>query len=95
MANCTICHTNEADVSAIIKGVYYPNICREDKAKLQAGQAISSGHAKWERSIDAEDHEADVQQPYNKDGTINGRFCRLYPRQAAALFTDEQMRKAT
>ena len=55
---------------------------------------VSSGDARWQRTIDLENHEADIQQPYNADGSINVRFARLYPKQAAALFSKEQLRKA-
>lgn len=55
---------------------------------------VSSGHANWSRTIDVEDHEADIQQPYNSDGTINTRFAKLYPKQAKALFTPVQLREA-
>lgn len=55
---------------------------------------VSSGAAEWDRVIDAQDHESDIQQPYNADGSINARFAKLYPRQAAALFTPEQIRDA-
>ncbi len=95
MTKCSQCHQEEATIRAMIGGTYYPDLGPDCKAKLSAGQGISSGHARWARTIDAEDNEAAIQQPRNKDGTINGRFCRLYPRQAAALFTPEQMRKAT
>lgn len=91
---CTQCKTNEATIRAMIQGTYYPDLCSGCKAKLSTGQAVSSGHARWARSVDAEDHELDIQQPYNKDGTPNGKFIRAYPEQAAALFTEEQMRKA-
>lgn len=78
----------------MIQGTYYPNLCAGCKASLSTGQSASSGHARWSRTIDAEDHEADIQQPFNKDGTPNGKFVRLYPEQARAVMTDEQMRKA-
>lgn len=55
---------------------------------------VSTGAARWNRTIDAEDHEAEIQQPYNKDGTINAGFAKMYPRQAKALFTDKQIRDA-
>lgn len=55
---------------------------------------VSSGHAEWNRTIDMQDHEADIQQPYNKDGTINTRFAKLYPKQAKALFTEVELRNA-
>ncbi len=91
---CSECKTNEATIRAMIQGEYYPNLCAGCKDALSAGQGVSSGHARWSRTVDAEDHEADIQQPRNKDGTPNRRFIRLYPQQAAAVLTEEEMRKA-
>ncbi len=71
--------------------MYYKLVC--DRCKL-ANATVSSGHANWSRTIDIEDHEADVMQPYNADGTINTRFARLYPKQAKALFTPDDLRNA-
>jgi len=88
---CAICHQNKGDSSAIIGGVYYKRVC--DRCKLRGAQA-SAGHARWSRSIDLEDHEHEIQQPYNADGTINARFAKLYPAQAKILFTSEQLRDA-
>jgi hypothetical protein len=91
---CTSCKTTEATERAVINGTYYPNICAGCRESLTSGQSISSGHARWARSIDAEDHEMDIQQPFNKDGTPNRRFVRAYPEQARAVMTEDQMRKA-
>lgn len=87
---CDICLQNQATSSAIVDGVYYKNVC--DSCKSQPN--VSSGHARWSRSIDAEDHEAEIQQPYQSDGGINPRFAKLYPKQAKALFTDEEIRNS-
>lgn len=78
-------------MSAIIDGVYHKNVCGTCNAKANV---VSSGHARWARSIDAEDREADVQQPYNADGSINVRFAKMHPVQAKALFTSEEIAKA-
>lgn len=95
MPKCSECKTSDGTISAVIQGKYHANLCPACKALLNAGQTISSGAARWSRTIDAEDHEADIQQPWNKDGTINGKFVRLYPEQAKALFSEEEMRRAT
>lgn len=71
--------------------MYYREVCGSCKL---SNNIVSSGHASWSRTIDIEDHEADVQQPYNSDGTINTRFAKLYPKQAKVLFTEEQIRNA-
>jgi len=79
--------------SLVVQGKYYPKICSECRYKL-APIITSSGDARWQRTIDLEDHEHEIQQPYNADGSINVRFARLYPEQAKALFTPDQLRKA-
>lgn len=94
MAKCSECLREDGSITAVIQGRYYPSLCGACKARLNAGQAVSSGAARWSRTIDLEDHEADIQQPHNADGTPNGRFCRLYPDKAKYLFTDEQIRRA-
>lgn len=53
---------------------------------------VSSGHARWSRTIDAEDHEADIQQPYGADGKPNATFVKLYPEQARAVFSEKQIK---
>ena len=88
---CEICHKSSGNFSAILGDIYYRNICLSCKS---ANMKISSGHARWSRSIDVEDHEADIQQPWNADGTINTRFAQLYPEQAKAVFTAEELDKA-
>jgi hypothetical protein len=88
---CLKCQTNQASNSAIVAGTYYKFIC---ESCANSSILVSSGDARWSRSIDMEDNEAAVQQPYNSDGTINTRFAKLYPKQAKALFTDKQLRDA-
>lgn len=88
--NCDKCKTHPASLSAVVDGVYYRNLCHSCKPLPK----VSSGHARWERDLDVQDNEADIQQPYNADGTINVRFAKLYPQQAAVLFTPEQIRDA-
>lgn len=88
---CEICQTNPSSCAAIIQGKYYRSVCEVCKV---SNAKVSSGHARWSRSIDVEDHEADIQQPYNSDGTINIKFAKLYPKQAKALFNEKQLRDA-
>lgn len=87
---CQICKIRPSSIGVIIGGKYL-NLCTECKPLPQ----VSSGHARWNRTIDMEDHESEIQQPYNKDGSINARFAKLYPKQAKAIFTDKQIRDAT
>lgn len=86
---CENCHQNPAEIGIIVEGKY-SKVCADCKPLPQ----ISSGHARWERGVDLEDHEAEIMQPYNADGTINARFAKLYPKQAKALFNDKQLRDA-
>jgi hypothetical protein len=88
---CEICKRNKASLSAIIQGVYYKFLCEDCKPAPN----VSSGHARWARDIDLQDHEADIQQPYGKDGKPNPHFIRLYPKQAKAVFSEKQMRDAS
>jgi len=88
---CQICKVKPSTGGVIENSVYIKDICSDCKSMPQ----VSSGHARWARSIDVEDFEKDIQQPHNADGTINTKFARLYPKQARALFSDEQIRKAS
>lgn len=92
--NCKIPHCkNPATISAIIDGTYYDQICQIHKGLLSTRQKISSGHARWSRDMDGQDHEADIAQPYDRYGKPNPTFIRLYPEQSKALFDEETMRK--
>jgi hypothetical protein len=84
---CERCHQNKSSIGVVIQGVYY-KLCMACKPLPK----VSSGHARWSRSIDLEDHEADVQQPYGADGKPNATFVKLYPKQASAVFSDEQIK---
>lgn len=85
---CEVCHRNNSSLSAVIDGVYYKHVCYTCRA---SNSRVSSGHARWARGIDVEDSEADIQQPWNSDGTPNKRFIQLYPEQAKALWSQEEM----
>ncbi len=88
---CELCEKNPSSASAILNGKYYKNICNDCKL---SNNRVSSGHAVWSRGVDLEDHEHEIQQPYNADGSINTRFAKLYPKQAKALFTEVELRQA-
>lgn len=88
---CEVCGDETVIIGAVVNGKYYRCICHKCLSK---SRQISSGHADWERGRDLEDHEHEIQQPWNADGTINTRFAKLYPKQAKSLFTDEELRKA-
>lgn len=83
--------TTDVRMSAIIGDTYYKILCNECGNE---SLYVSSGGAQWQRTLDAEDNEAALQQPWNSDGSINTRFAKLYPRQAQAIFTSEELDKA-
>lgn len=93
MSLCARCKKNNAKrgSSAILNGEFYELIC---ESCLNSTIQVTSGAARWERTIDAEDHEADIQQPYSADGSINRKFISLYPDKARAIFSEEQIRNA-
>lgn len=92
---CDVCKNSPGDISAVISNVYYPNLCQDCKIKLVKKQLPSAGAAQWARSIDLQDHAADIQQPWGADGKPNADFIRLYPKQAAAVFDEKTMRDAS
>lgn len=85
--NCVKCGLKPATVSAVLEGEYYRFLCEDCRPQPK----VNSGHARWERSIDLEDHLIDIMQPFNADGSRNADFIKVYPKQAAAIFTKEQM----
>lgn len=95
MTICESCKTNPSELSAVISNVYYTNLCKNCKTKLTQKQLPSAGAAHWARSIDMQDHAADIQQPWGADGKPNADFIRLYPKQAAAVFDEKTMRDAS
>lgn len=90
MARCFKCKSRPAEVSAILKGIYYSKLCR---ICLAGGHVVSSGQASYNRARDLEEHEADVIQPY-EGGLPSARFIHLYPERARQLFSDDQIDKA-
>lgn len=90
-AICLKCHKNQSSHSAVVNGVYYKHICDDC---LSGASQVSSGHARWNRSVDLEDHQFDLAQPYNADGSPNADFIKMYKKQSEALFSKEDMDKA-
>lgn len=86
---CESCQKNKSSISAVRQGKLL-HVC----VGCRDVPVTSSGHARWARSIDAEDHEADLQQPYNPDGSVNPKFAKLYPDKAKYHFNDKQLRDA-
>jgi hypothetical protein len=88
---CGIC-SSKATKSSIISGVYYANIC--DSCYTARITPNSSGEAAYNRSIDIQDNEADIIQPFDGSGKPSADFIRLYPESAAKTMTQEQIEKA-
>ena len=77
-------------VSAIAGGVYYAHICRGCLGGYN--EDVSSNSAGYERRRGYEDNAQDTIQPYDANGP-NPEFARLYPRQAAKVFSPETLEK--
>lgn len=90
MKLCEVCNNNEAVASAILGEQFYKYVCSSCKS---GKSKVSSGHARWSRGIDAEDREADIQQPYGADGLPNRKFIQLYPDKARHHFTEAEIRR--
>lgn len=93
MIKCTVCKEQEGNVSGVIKGQYIDEVCRDCFDRLLTDQSVSSGWADYMRSRDFEDNQADLVQPYTKDGTVNSDFVKLYPDKAANMFSEQELRK--
>lgn len=91
---CTICKKNDGNVSGVVKDTYYTGLCRSCFDGLLVDQSVSSGWADYMRSRDFEDHQADIAQPYSKDGKPNSDFIKLYPERAKSMFSDKEIREA-
>jgi hypothetical protein len=84
---CLRCQSRSSDVSGIIAGVYYKELCR-----FCLLPQVSSGEASYNRQRDLEDHLADIAQPY-VGGKPNPDFIRIYPDKARAMFSADELRK--
>lgn len=58
----------------IIDGVYY-----RGKAKPELIKGKTSVNKQWDHDRQREDHQADIVQMYDRDGTVNREFVELYP----------------
>lgn len=82
---------NEDIVSTYINGKYYPNITRAELARLQGDYAYSYGAQSNERRRGYEEFAQDTVQPYDAAGKPRSEFYRLYPQQAAKIFTKDEI----
>lgn len=90
---CSNCNDLEGTVSGTIAGQYRSGLCRPCFSTMQAGMRPSSGHASYNRQRDFEDHQADIAQPYTKDGKPSRDFISLYPEQAKKMFNEKDLRQ--
>lgn len=94
MTICEVCKQRPSAKSSVIREQYYSALCLQCYEQLVSGQTVSSGHADWERGRDFEDHESDIIQPTNRDGSISTEFTRLYPDTAKKIFSQDEINKA-
>lgn len=85
MVDCQKCQSRSSEVSGIIRGVYYENLC-----KVCVSGQVSSAEASYDRQRDLEDHNGDMIQPY-AGGEPNKEFMHLYPERSKQLFSPEQI----
>lgn len=88
MANCQKCLNRTSEVSGVVRGVYYTDLCKS----CVTGE-VSSAEASYDRQRDLEDHNGDMVQPH-AGGAPNVEFMKLYPERAKQLFTPEQIATA-
>lgn len=78
-------------ISTYINGKYYPNITRAELARLQGDYSFSHGAQSHERRRGYEEFAQDTVQPYDAAGKPRSEFYRLYPKQAAKVFTKDEI----
>lgn len=78
-------------VSAMVNGVFYPSITREELNRLSSGNDLSSGAQSFDRRRQYEDHAQDTVQPYDAGGNPRPEFYRLYPDSAKKVFTKAEI----
>lgn len=77
-------------VSAVINGVYYPDISKAELSELSS-VSFSSGAQGFDRRRTYEDNAQDTVQPYDAGGNPRPEFFRLYPSQAQKIFTKSEI----
>lgn len=93
MVKCEVCNRRDSERSSIVRGKYYSTLCTPCYESLLQDNAVSSGHADYERGRDAEEHEADIRQPMT-NGIPDAEFIRLYPDTAKKIFSTEEIHRA-
>lgn len=79
-------------VSAIINGVYYPDISKSDLAKRSSAD-LSYGSQSYDRRRQYEDFAQDTVQPYDASGNPRAEFYRLYPQSAEKTFSKAEIKR--
>jgi hypothetical protein len=89
MMKCDNCQLEKDSTKPVVwNGIYYPHLCHDCLQDIDPG--ISSAAAGFDRRRQYEDHAEDTVQPYNATGP-NEQFYRLYPVEAAKVFTPEEI----
>lgn len=91
---CEVCSEKKYCRGTIIGDNYYKAVCNGCYALLTEDMGVSSGQADYNRGRDAEEHEADMIQPW-VNGKPSGEFINLYPERSKTLFTDDEFDQAT
>lgn len=78
-------------ISTYINGKYHKNITRAELARLQGDYSFSYGAQSNERRRGYEEFAQDTVQPYDAAGKPRSEFYRLYPQQAAKVFTKDEI----
>lgn len=94
LPKCEVCDRSAITKSSIIEDYYYKNICWPCYNKLMISEIPSSGEADYDRGRDAEEHEADMMQPYDGDGNISVEFIHLYPERSRQLWSLAEIEQA-
>ena len=87
---CLLCDS-EGDLSAVVGGTYYANICRPCLSRLTSDSAFSSGFQGYDRRRQYEDYAQDTVQPWDASGKPRLEFARLYPKQAELMYDKETL----
>jgi hypothetical protein len=88
MAKCQSCGNERPTKTAVVNGKYYSAIC--NFCLGQTEDSFSSNAAGFDRRRQFEDFAQDTIQPYTAAGP-NPEFYRMYPAQAAKVFSPEQI----